>query len=101
MALVIVSHGLAAPGLDRQSRLGAVECLDLAFLVEREHHGIGRRIEIKADDVGELGLEAGIARPLEGPQRMRLQVVRPPDALHRATKSPIALAIARPVQWVA
>ena len=66
MALVIVCHGLTAPGLDRQSSLGAVERLDLAFLVEREHQGMRRRIEIEADDVGELGLKAGIARPLEG-----------------------------------
>jgi len=29
--LVIVRHGLAAPGFDRKSRLGAVECLDLAL----------------------------------------------------------------------
>jgi hypothetical protein len=47
VALVVVCHGLAAPGLDCQSGLGAVERLDLAFLVEREHHGMGRRIEIK------------------------------------------------------
>src|SRR6202011_1667599 len=58
--VVIAGHGLAAPGLDRQPRLGAVERLDLAFLVEREHHGTRRRIEIEADDVGELGLKAGI-----------------------------------------
>jgi len=88
VALVIVCHGLAAPGLDRQSRLGAVERLDLPFFVEREPHGMCRRIEIEADDVGELGLKAGIARPLEGPQPVRLQFVRPPDALHRAHREP-------------
>ena len=86
--LVVVCHGLAPPGLDRQSGLGAVERLDLAFLVEREHRGMRRRIEIEADDVGELGLKAGIARPLEGPQPVRLQLVRPPDALHRAHREP-------------
>jgi hypothetical protein len=32
---------------------------------------------------------------------MRLELVRSPDALHRAQREPIALAIARPVQWVA
>src|SRR5260370_1173433 len=31
VTLVIVRHGLAAPGLDRQSGLGAVERLDLAL----------------------------------------------------------------------
>jgi hypothetical protein len=40
--LVIVRHGLAAPGLDRQSGLGAVEGLDLALFVNRQHHRMGR-----------------------------------------------------------
>src|SRR4051812_29101171 len=35
VALVIMSHGAASAGLDRQSRLGAVERLDLRFLVDR------------------------------------------------------------------
>jgi hypothetical protein len=41
-------------------------------ILEREHHGTGWRIEIKANDVGELGGEGGIARPLEGAQAMHL-----------------------------
>ena len=53
VALVIVCHGLAAPGLDRQSGLGAVEGLDLALFVDRQHHRMGRRIDIEPDDVGE------------------------------------------------
>jgi hypothetical protein len=88
VALVVMRHGLAAAWFDRQPWLGAVECLDLALFVEREHHGMRRRIDIEADDIGQLGREAGIARALEGPQAMRLQVVRPPDALHRAEREP-------------
>jgi hypothetical protein len=84
--LVIVCHGLAAPRLDRQSRLGAVERLDLALFIDRQHHGMGRRIEIEPDDVGELGGKAGIPRALEGAQPVRLKFVRPPDALHRADR---------------
>jgi len=60
-----------------------------------------RGIDIEPDDVAELGGNGRIARALEGAQAMRLQVVRPPDALHRPSDSPIALAIARPVQWIA
>src|SRR5215469_15116266 len=44
--LVVVRHGLAASGFDRQSRLGAVERLDLALFVYRQHHGMGWRIDI-------------------------------------------------------
>jgi len=42
--LVIVRHGLAAPRFDRQSRLGAIEGLDLALFVNRQHDRMGRRI---------------------------------------------------------
>jgi hypothetical protein len=46
--------------------LGAVKGLDLAFLVEREHHRVRRRIDIETDDVGELGGEGGIACGFRG-----------------------------------
>src|SRR4030095_12811929 len=36
--LVVMRHGLAAPGLDRQPGRGAVERLDLAFFIDRQHH---------------------------------------------------------------
>src|SRR5437773_4651653 len=35
--LVVVCHGLAAPGLDRQSGLDAVESLDLTLFIDRKH----------------------------------------------------------------
>ena len=41
VALVIVGHGGAAPLLHRQPGLGAVERLDLAFLVDAEDYGMG------------------------------------------------------------
>ena len=41
VALVIVRHPLTAPGLDRQSRLGAVGGLDLARFINRQHHRTG------------------------------------------------------------
>jgi len=84
--LIVVRHGLAAPGLDRQSGLGAVERLDLALFIDRQHHGMGRRIDIKPDNVGQLGGKARVARALESAQPVRLQFVRPPDALHRTQR---------------
>jgi len=47
VALVVVGHGATAARLDRHARLGAVEGLNLALLVDREHHGMGRRIDIQ------------------------------------------------------
>ena len=86
MPLVVVRHALAAPRLDRQPRLGAVERLDLAFFIDRQHHRMGWRVDIEPDDVGELVGKAGIVRALEGAQPVRLQLVRPPDALYRTQR---------------
>jgi hypothetical protein len=36
-----------APRLHRQSRLSAVEGLDLALLVDREYNGMGGRIDVE------------------------------------------------------
>jgi len=77
-----MGHGLAAPGLDRQPGLGAVERLDLAFFIERQHHRMGRRIDIEPNNISELVGKAGVARAFEGAQPVRLQFVRLPDALH-------------------
>src|SRR5271163_2268706 len=66
--------------------LGAVERLDLALFVKREGDSMRRRIDIEADDVGQLGGEARIARALEGAYAMRLQLARSPDALRRAQR---------------
>jgi hypothetical protein len=60
VALVIMGHRGAAPLLHRQARLGAVERLDLAFLVDAKDHGMGRRIDIKANDILELVGESGV-----------------------------------------
>jgi len=112
--LVIVLHGLAAPGLDRQSWLGPVECLELALFVNRQHHRMGRRIDPRVrlvagpsagsepDNVGQLGDETGVVRALEGAQAVRLRFVTPNRSADPNSASCRWLwAIARPVQWVA
>src|SRR5215469_16736005 len=83
VALVVMGHRPAPAGFQRQPGLGAVERLDLRFLVDRQHHRVRRRIDVEPDDVIELGGELRIARQLELPHPMRLEPVRPPDPLHR------------------
>ena len=83
VALVIVRHGPALAGFERQARLGAVEGLYLGFFVDRQHDGVGRRVHVEADDVLDLLGEGGVVGALEGSQSMRLQPVRLPDALDR------------------
>src|SRR3954447_8974896 len=50
VTLVVVCHRPAAAALHRQSRLGAVECLDLRLLVNREHQRVLGWIDIKANN---------------------------------------------------
>jgi len=42
---------------ERQAGLGTVERLDLALLVDGQHDGVGRRIDVEADDVAQFGDE--------------------------------------------
>jgi hypothetical protein len=51
MAFIVVGHGAGASLLERQARLGAVERLDLRFLINRQNQGFVRRIKVEADDV--------------------------------------------------
>ena len=44
-------HSAAPATLERQSRLGTVKRLDLALFVDRQHNGVGRWIDVEADDV--------------------------------------------------
>lgn len=74
-------HGAAASRLQWQPRLGAVERLDLAFLVDRDDDRVGGRVHIKPDDVLNLGGEGWVGGLFEGSDAMWLQAMRPPDAL--------------------
>ena len=65
-----------------QTRLRAVERLDLALLIDGKHQGLLRRIDVKADDVLDLRDEVGIVGDLEAAHEMRLEAVFGPDALH-------------------
>ena len=101
VALVIVGHRPAFAGLDRQARLGAVERLDLALLVDGDDDGVLGRVHVKADDVLDLLDEIGIVGALERAQAMGLRSMRFPQALNGAQADATALAMARPVQCVA
>jgi hypothetical protein len=83
VAFVVVRHGPAAPLFDRQSWLGAIECLDLAFLVDAQDQGLVWRLEIKADHIVELFDKAFVAAELESLGQMRLQPVSIPNPLNR------------------
>jgi hypothetical protein len=81
---VVMRHRAAAAPLERQPRLSAIERLNLALFVHREHHCVRRRIDVEADDVAQLGREVRIVGQLELAQPVGLKSMRPPDALDRA-----------------
>ena len=72
---VVVPPGSTLAPLHRQAGLRAVERLDLALLVDGDHHGMARRVHVEADDIVELGDKVRIGRTLEGLDAMRLQPV--------------------------
>ena len=53
------------PGSHREQRLGAIQRLDLRFLVDAEHQRVVRRVEIEADDVAHLVDKQGSADSLK------------------------------------
>ena len=61
--------------------MSAVERLNLRLLVEGQHHRMGRRIDIEADDLGQFLDESRIVRQLEAAPAMRSQAMRLPDRL--------------------
>jgi len=87
VAFVIVGHGSEPPFLHWQPRLGTVERLDLALLVDRQHHGVGGRIDVEPDDVTQLGGELWVLGKLETAEAMRLQAVGAPDSLDRTHRN--------------
>jgi len=54
-----------------------------SLFIDRQHHGVGWRIDIEPDDLVQLCGELRIVGQLELARPMRLQAVLAPDALHR------------------
>ncbi len=54
IALIVVRLASRKIRAQRQQRLGSLERLDLRLLIDAEHDGMGRRMEIEADHVSDL-----------------------------------------------
>ena len=76
MPLIVVGHGAGLAEFEWQAELGAVERLDLRLLVDREHHGVGCRVHVKADDILDFLGQGGVGGPLEAAHPVGLQSVR-------------------------
>ena len=62
MPLVVVAAPLGLPERKRQERLGTIECLHLALLVDAQHQGMSGRAHIEADNVAHFVDEQRIGR---------------------------------------
>jgi hypothetical protein len=83
-----MGSGGSAPLLHRQAGLCPVERLDLALLIDAEHHGMRRRADIEPDDGVELLGEGGVVGQFEGAKAVGGEAVRLPDLLHRRHAKP-------------
>jgi hypothetical protein len=70
------------PRFSGRPGLGAVERLDLALLVDRQHDRVGRRRDVQANHVVQLLGERRVARQLEAAPAVRSQSVVVPDLHH-------------------
>jgi hypothetical protein len=67
----------------RQDRRGAIQRLDLAFLINAKHNRALGRIEVEPNDVADLLDELRIPTELPGLLTVRLEPERLPNAVHR------------------
>ena len=83
VTFVVMRHRSSTPFLQGQARLGAVQGLDLALLVESEDHGPLRGVDVEAHHITELLDELGIRGQLEVVDAVRLKAMSLPDTRYR------------------
>ena len=66
VSLILVGEGPAATTLQGQARLRTVQRLNLALLIDAQHHCVLRWLQIDANHVRELLHKLRIPRQLEG-----------------------------------
>lgn len=79
-----MGHGASAALLERQTRLGSIECLHLTFLVATEYDGVFRNVQVEPDDVLQLLGKVRIVGDFEGARQVRFEPVFTPNPTYRA-----------------
>ena len=80
--VIVVGAGLNVPLSQRQTGLRAFQRLALALFIAAEYHRPNRWIQLKADDIPELGLEVLVIGEFEGASAVRLEIIGRPEPLH-------------------
>jgi len=91
MAFIVMRPSPTAALLHRKAGLGAVQGLDLAFLIHGEHQGLVWRIEIQPHHIVELLDKLGVPAELEGLAQMRFEPMLLPDAAYRGGADPLGV----------
>lgn len=76
------------PDSQRQTRLRALQGLNLAFLIATEHQRLIRRVEIQPDHIPKLLFEMRIIGQFEGAGQVRFQVIGGPEPVHAGGRDP-------------
>src|SRR2546421_6255004 len=79
---VLEAVALEAPGRQRQDGIAAIEGLNGGLLVQAEYDGVLWGVEVKADDVGRLGLEVRVVGSHIALEAMWLETGPLPDPGH-------------------
>ena len=88
VANVIVGLLLGNALAQRQNRLGPIQRLDLAFLVDADHYRTRRRIQVEPHHVAQLGFQLRVGGKLERLHPVRLDAPLAPDPRHRGERDP-------------
>jgi hypothetical protein len=83
VADVVVGAPFDLAGTHRQDRLAAVQGLNLRLLVDAQHDGAIRGIEVETDDVSHLVDQQRVGGQLEALSAVRLKTEGAPDPMHR------------------
>ena len=88
MANIVVGDPLDVAETQRQQRLGALQRLDLTFLVDTQDQRLVGRVEIQSDDVAQLLDEERIGGQLEAVAAMGLEAERLQEAMNAGLGDP-------------
>src|SRR5580765_6457150 len=105
VAKVFKAVRLGPPRRKRQHRIQSIQGLNRGLFINAKDCGMGRRLQIEANDVGRLGLEVRIIADHVMAQTVRLQPVASPDPGHhhmggpefdgQAPTAPVSAAVLR------
>ena len=106
MTKILKSMPLGSPGGERQNRVKSVEGLDSALFIDTEDRGVGRRLNVQANNVGSLLFKLRVVADQVSTRAMRLNTEMAPDTAHaRLTNAqlfgkPIAAPMGRTINEI-